>query len=64
MAKIITIAIMDPPYETAATTKALRIVNAALMQANNVTVFAYEGAVNLTMRAQQPHASPVKDTSV
>lgn len=64
MAKILTLAIMDPPYETAATTTALRIVNAALMQGNNVTVFAYEGAVNLTMRAQQPHANPVKDTSV
>lgn len=64
MAKTLTIAIMDPPYETAATTTALRIVNTALMQGNNVTVFAYEGAVNLTMRAQQPHANPVKGTSV
>lgn len=64
MAKTLTLAIMDPPYETAATTTALRIVNAALMQGNNVTVFAYEGAVNLTMRAQQPHANPVKGTSV
>lgn len=64
MAKTLTIAIMDPPYETAATTTALRIVNAALTQGNNVTVFAYEGAVNLTMRAQQPHANPVKGTSV
>lgn len=64
MAKTLTIAIMDPPYETAATTTAMRIVNTALMQGNNVTVFAYEGAVNLTMRAQQPHANPVKGTSV
>lgn len=64
MTRTLTIAIMDPPYETAATTTALRIVNTALTQGNNVTVFAYEGAVNLTMRAQQPHANPVKGTSV
>lgn len=64
MAKTLTIAIMDPPYETAASTTALRIVNAALMRGSNVTVFAYEGAVNLTMMAQQPHPNPVKGTSV
>src|SRR5712691_5530024 len=62
--KTLTIAIMDPPYETAATTTALRIVDAALRQGHNVTVFAYEGAVNLTMKAQQPHPNPVKGTSV
>ncbi len=64
MAKTLTIAIMDPPYETAASTTALRIVNAALMRGSNVTIFAYEGAVNLTMMAQQPHANPVKGTSI
>lgn len=64
MAKTLTIAIMDPPYETAASTTALRIVNTALMRGSNVTVFAYEGAVNLTMLAQQPHANPVKGTSI
>lgn len=64
MAKTFTIAIMDPPYETATSTTALRIVNAALMRGSNVTVFAYEGAVNLTMMAQQPHPNPVKGTSV
>ena len=64
MAKTLTIAIMDPPYETANSTTALRIVNAALTRGDNVTVFAYEGAVNLTMTAQQPHPNPVKGTSV
>lgn len=64
MAKTLTIAIMHPPYESATSTTALRIVNAALAQGNNVTVFAYEGAVNQTMIAQQPHANPVKGTSV
>lgn len=62
--KTITIAIMDPPYESANSTTALRIVDAALRQGHNVNVFAYEGAVNLTMRAQQPHANPVKGTAV
>ncbi|MBI4290745.1 MAG: DsrE family protein [Betaproteobacteria bacterium] len=61
--KTLTIAIMDPPYETASTTTALRIVDAALRKGNNVHVFAYEGAVNLTMAAQKPHANPLKGTS-
>ena len=64
MAKTLTIAMMDPPYESATSTTALRILHAALMQDHHVTVFAYEGAVNLTMAAQQPHANPVKGTSV
>lgn len=62
--KNLTVAIMDAPYESANSTTALRIVNAALQKGNNVTVFAYEGAVNLTMKAQQPHANPVKGTTV
>lgn len=62
--KTLTIAIMDAPYESANSTTALRIINAALEKGHNVNVFAYEGAVNLTMKAQQPHANPVKGTSV
>lgn len=62
--KTITVAIMDAPYESANSTTALRIINAALKKGHNVNVFAYEGAVNLTMRNQQPHANPVKGTSV
>ncbi|QVN21653.1 DsrE family protein [Burkholderia pyrrocinia] len=60
----LTLALMDPPYEKAASTTALRIVDAALRRGHDVTVFAYEGAVNLTMKAQAPHANPVKGTSV
>lgn len=63
-AKTITIAIMDPPYESANSTTALRLIDAALRQGHHVNVFAYEGAVNLTMKAQQPHPNPVKGTSV
>lgn len=63
-ARTLTLAIMDAPYESAASTTALRMVDAALRQGHNVNVFAYEGAVSLTMRAQQPHANPVKGTTV
>jgi tRNA 2-thiouridine synthesizing protein D len=63
-AKTITVAIMDAPYESANSITALRIVNAALQKGHNVNVFAYEGAVNLTMKTQMPHPNPVKGTTV
>jgi tRNA 2-thiouridine synthesizing protein D len=59
----LTIALMDPPYETETTTTALRIIDAALRKGHQVNVFAYEGAVNLTMAEQSPHPNPVKGTS-
>jgi len=62
--KTLTVAIMDAPYESANSTTALRIINTALGKGHNVNVFAYEGAVNLTMSAQKPHPNPVKGTSV
>jgi tRNA 2-thiouridine synthesizing protein D len=62
--KTITIALMDPPYETANTTTAFRIIHAALKKEINVNVFAYEGAVSLAIRDQAPHANPVKGTTV
>ena len=62
--RTLTIALMDPPYESERTTTALRIVDAALRKGINVNVFAYEGAVNLTMKGQAPHPNPVKGTSV
>ncbi len=64
MNKTLTIAIMDAPYESANSTTALRLIDAALQAGINVKVFAYEGAVNLTMKSQQPHANPVKGTSL
>ncbi len=63
-ATTLTIAIMDPPYETARVTTALRLIEAALRKGINVNVFAYEGAVSLGFTEQQPHANPVKGTSV
>jgi tRNA 2-thiouridine synthesizing protein D len=64
MADTLTVAIMDAPYEAAASTTAFRIIAAALGKGVNVNVFAYEGAVALTMKDQAPHANPVKGTTV
>jgi tRNA 2-thiouridine synthesizing protein D len=61
--KTLTLAIMDAPYESANSATAFRIIDAALNRNHNVNVFAYEGAVSLAMRSQQPHANPVKGTS-
>lgn len=62
--KRLTVALMDPPYESANSTTALRIISAALKKGIHVNVFAYEGAVYLPLRDQTPHANPVKGTSV
>ncbi len=62
--KTLTLTLMDPPYETEATTTAFRLIDAALRKGHAVRVFAYEGAVNLTMADQAPHPNPVKGTSV
>lgn len=64
MSKTITLALMDPPYESETTTTAFRLIDAALAKGHSVQVFAYEGAVNLTMADQAPHPNPVKGTSV
>src|SRR6185312_9280740 len=62
--RTLTLALMDPPYESANSTTAFRIIYAALEQGINVNVFAYEGAVCLALKDQTPHANPVKGTSV
>ncbi len=64
MADTLTVAVMDAPYEAAASTTAFRIIAGALRKGINVNVFAYEGAVSLTMKDQAPHANPVKGTTV
>ena len=64
MNETITLCIMDPPYESANTTTALRIIDAAIRQHVNVNVFAYEGAVALTVKDQAPHPNPVHGTTV
>ena len=62
--KKLTLALMDPPYESANSTTALRIISAALQKGIHVNVFAYEGAVCLPLKDQAPHANPVKGTTV
>lgn len=62
--RTLTLALMDPPYESANSTAALRLISAALAQGINVNVFAYEGAVCLPLKDQAPHANPVKGTTV
>jgi sulfur relay (sulfurtransferase) complex TusBCD TusD component (DsrE family) len=64
MNKTLTLALMDPPYESANSTTALRMISAALKKGINVNVFAYEGAVCLPLKDQTPHANPVKGTTV
>ncbi len=60
----VTLAIMDPPYESARTTTALRLIDAALGRGWNVNVFAYEGAVALPFSLQAPHANAVHGRDV
>ena len=62
--KRLTLALMDPPYESANSTTAMRIISAALKKGIRVGVFAYEGAVCLPLKDQAPHANPVKGTTV
>ncbi|MDP9465406.1 MAG: DsrE family protein [Actinomycetota bacterium] len=64
MTTTMTIALMSPPYEAERTTTAFRLMDAALRQGHTLKVFAYEGAVSLTMAEQAPHPNPVKGTSV
>jgi tRNA 2-thiouridine synthesizing protein D len=62
--KTLTFTIMDPPFESARTATALRLVGAALERGWNVNVFAYEGAVALPFSRQAPHANAVHGRDV
>jgi tRNA 2-thiouridine synthesizing protein D len=57
--KTLTFVLMDPPYEDARSTTALRILNVAAKRGYNINVFAYEGAVYLPFSKQAPHANAV-----
>lgn len=60
----LTFALMDPPYECARTTTALRLIEIALDRGFNVGVFAYEGAVYLPFAQQQAHPNAVHGRTV
>ena len=53
--KTLTFVLMDAPFESSRTATALRVIDAAIRRGFNVNVFAYEGAVLLPFRHQQPH---------
>ena len=57
--KTITFALMDPPFESARTATAMRLIDSAARRGYRVNVFAYEGAVALSNRHQAPHPNAV-----
>lgn len=57
--KTLTFCLMDPPFENARTTTALRLIDSAVRQGHNVNVFAYEGAVCIPFSKQSAHANSV-----
>jgi len=63
MAKTLSLLLMDPPYESGNSTTAFRIIESALKKGHNVNVFAYEGAVALSIADQKAHPNPVHGTT-
>jgi len=57
--RTLTFALMDPPFESARSTTALRLIDVALRRGHHVNVFAYEGAVSLSLAGQKAHANTV-----
>jgi tRNA 2-thiouridine synthesizing protein D len=57
--RTLTFVLMDPPFENARSTTALRLIAAAVERGWNVNVFAYEGAVYLPFAKQVPHENKV-----
>jgi tRNA 2-thiouridine synthesizing protein D len=56
-ARTLSFVLMDPPFESARSTTALRLIDLALGRGHDVNVFAYEGAVALACARQKPHAN-------
>ena len=50
-----TFALMDPRYENARSTTALRLIDIAARRGHVVNVFAYEGAVCLPFAPRKAH---------
>ena len=63
-AKTLTFALMDPPYEDARSTTALRLVHIAARRGCKINVFAYEGAVSMSFARQAAHANTVHGRDV
>jgi tRNA 2-thiouridine synthesizing protein D len=62
--KTLTFALMDPPYENARSTTALRLINIAAKRGYNINVFAYEGSVFLAFAKQKPHPNAMHGRNV
>jgi tRNA 2-thiouridine synthesizing protein D len=62
--KTLTVALMDPPYESENTTTAFRIFDVAARRGYDINVFAYEGASGLAFKRQTPHPNPVHGKNV
>lgn len=55
----LTFALMDPPYENARSTTAMRLIDIAARRGYTVNVFAYEGAVYVPFALQTQHPNTV-----
>jgi len=55
----LTFCLMDPPFENARTTTALRLIDIAARRGYNINVFAYEGAVAVPFTEQKAHPNAV-----
>lgn len=64
MTRTITFVLMDPPFENARSTTALRLIDLAARRGYRINVFAYEGAVYLPFAKQTQHANAVHGRSV
>lgn len=62
--KHLTFVLMDGPFENARTVTAMRLIDVAVRRGHDVTVFAYEGAVNLAFAKQTKHANAVHGRSL
>ena len=57
--KALTFVLMDPPFENARSTTALRLIDIAVRRGYDVTAFAYEGATILPFAKQTQHPNAV-----
>ena len=60
----LTFVLMDPPFESARTTTALRLLDIAARRGFHSKVFAYEGSVSLAFAKQTPHPNSVHGRSL
>ena len=61
---ILTFVLMDPPFENARSTTALRLIDCAVKKGFHVNVFAYEGAVALPFANQKQHGNSIHNRNL